>query len=238
MTSKDLFGEALVDHFEGRIYPLSMERDDGYIDEQDMSFYFKEYDQFTESERKALEYVKGRVLDIGVGAGRTALYLQKRGVEVVGIDVSENALDLCRRRGVKKLVNMSACDLTFKKNSFSTAIAFFNNLGLCGSLDGVAKMMERLHGIIKDGGVFLAETVNPIDTDRRVHLTYHKSNIARGRPPGQVTLRERYRGRKGAWWDLMLVTPDEMRTLCSRTGWKIEQVCNGGYMQVYVLRKA
>ncbi len=140
-------------------------------------------------------------------------------------------------RGVRRVVDMSACDLTFQKDSFDTALAFFNNFGLCGSMDRVAAMMERLHGIIRDGGVFLAESLDPLDTNRREHLRYHEFNRSRQRPPGQITLRERYRGKKGAWWDMLLVTPAEMKVLCERTGWKIEKTCTGSIMSVYVLRK-
>ena len=238
MADKDLFGNALMDYYKGKKYVLSIERDDGHVDDQDSSFYFAKHDQFPESEKKALEFAKGRVLDIGVGAGRTALHLQSKGHEVVGIDISDGILELARLRGVKKLVKMSACDLKFKKDSFDTAIAFFNNFGLCGSMDGVAKMMERLHDIIRDGGVFLAESLNPLETNLRWHLNYQKRNIARGRPPGQVTLRNRYLGKKERWWDLLLLTPDEVKKLANKTGWKIESVCDGGTMHVYVLKKA
>jgi SAM-dependent methyltransferase len=238
VAKEDLFGQALVDYYNGKRYKLKMERDDGLLDEQNMSFYFRQFDQFPESEKKALKYAKGCVLDLGVGAGRAALYLQEKEHRVLGIDISDKALEVCRLRGVKWLSKMSACDLRLKKNSFDTAIAFFNNFGLCGTMDAVAHMLERLHSVITDDGLFLAESVDPTDTKKRVHLKYHQLNLKRGRPVGQVTLRTHYRGRVGGWWDLLLVTPAEMKVLCERTGWKIWRKCTGGPMIVYVLRKA
>jgi hypothetical protein len=53
-----------------------------------------------------------------------------------------------------------------------------------------------------------------------------------------VTLRIHYRGKVGGWWDLLLVTPAEMKQLCDETGWKILRKCTGGFMIVYVLKKA
>jgi SAM-dependent methyltransferase len=238
VANEDLFGQALVDYYDGKRYNFEMERDDGFLDEQNMMFYFKQFDEFPGSEKKALNYAKGSVLDIGVGAGRVALYLQGRGHKVLGMDISDKALEVCRLRGVKWLSKMSACDLKLKKNSFDTAIAFFNNFGLCGTMDAVAHMLERLHGVIKDDGLFLAESVDPTDTKKRVHLKYHQLNLKRGRPVGQITLRTHYRGKVGGWWDLLLVTPGEMKELCSRTGWTIWRTCTGGPMIVYVLRKA
>ena len=238
MPAKDLFGQAFLDFQEGKKYPSQIERDDGYVDEHMIGQYFDGHDRFPEIEKKALRHAKGRVLDIGVGAGRHSLYLQRNGLDVVGIDISDNALEVCRRRGVKKLRKMSACDLKFEKGSFDSAIAFCNNFGLCGSIKGVEGMMKRLHRIISDDGVFLAESIHPTDTKKRAHVRYHRMNIARGKPPGQVKLRIKYRGKTGGWFDLLMVTPEEMRQICDRTGWKISRTYKGKPAIVYVLKKA
>lgn len=237
MPAKDLFGQAFLDYHQGREYRSQIERDDGYLDDHNTGQYFDDFEKFPETERKSLKYAKGRVLDIGVGAGRVALYLQDKGLDVVGIDISGKALRVCRERGVKTLRNMSACDLKFPKNSFDTAIAFCNNFGLCGSMKGVEGMLRRLHRIVSDNGIFLAESVHPTDTTKKAHLRYHKMNLARGRPPGQVRLRIKYRKKTGGWFDLLMVTPDEMKDLCRRTGWRIARTYRGKPMYVYVLKK-
>lgn len=237
MESEDLFGQAFADYFQGKRYGLRLERDDGYVDSQNLGLYFQDFGQFPPAERKALAHARGRVLDIGVGAGRVALYLQEKGLDVVGIDISDRALEVCRQRGVRKLVKMSACDLKFKRNSFDTALAFCNNFGLCGDMVGVGRMLEKLHGIIRRDGVFLAESIHPTKTNNRAHLKYHRLNIGRGRPPGQATLRSLYRGKKGDWWDLLKVRPSEMRELCAETGWTITKTYRGAPAYVYVLKK-
>jgi SAM-dependent methyltransferase len=238
MADMDLFGRALMDRYKGKRYKLYMERDDGLMDEQNMDFYFNDFEKFPGAETKALKHAKGKVLDLGVGAGRAALYLQGRGCEVLGIDISDKALEVCRLRGVKTVKKMSVCDLKLPKNSFDCAISLFNNFGLCGSMDGVAGMMRQLHRIIKGDGIFLAESVDPTDTKKRSHLKYHKRNTDRGDPPGLVTLRTHYRGHIDGWWDLLLLTPSEVRELCDRTGWKVWRTFRGGPMIVYALKKA
>src|SRR5512136_502165 len=99
MTGKDLFGMAFMDHYKGKRHPLVLERDDGYLDEQDVSQYFRGFEDFPECEKRALAHARGKVLDIGVGAGRVTLYLQSRGLDVVGIDISDNMLRICKDRG-------------------------------------------------------------------------------------------------------------------------------------------
>ena len=233
----DAFGKALLDHHTGVVVTNTIERDDGYEDSHDVAQYFSDFDGFPDPEKRGLEHASGRVLDIGVGAGRVSLHLQDEGVDVVGIDISDGALRVSRERGVRQLLHMSACDLEFGSGSFDTAVAFCNNFGLCGSMDGVIGMMERLHDILSQDGVFVAESVHPTDTDNESHLKYHESNAAEGRPPGQVTLRLRHGDDVGDWFDLLMVTPEEMRHLCDITGFEIETVYEGKPMYVYILRR-
>ena len=236
MEDYDLFGMAFLDYYKKTPHPLYLERDDGHVDEQGMDIYFASFEDFQPAEKKALQHVKGKVLDIGVGAGRVALYLQDRGHEVVGIDLSEKAVEVSMRRGVKQVLRMSACDLKFPKATFDTAIAFCNNFGLCGNMTGVEQMLRDLHRMVRPGGRFLASSIQPTRTKNPEHIAYHKKNRARGLPPGQVKLREKYRDVVGPWWDLLMVTPSEMRELCKRTGWRIDKIYRG-VMDVYVLMR-
>ena len=66
-----------------------IERVDGYMDAEAVAAaYFYGVRKWFPVERQALRYLRGRVLDVGAGAGRVALELQHRGREVVAIDVS------------------------------------------------------------------------------------------------------------------------------------------------------
>src|SRR2546426_6190891 len=75
-----------------------IQRDDGFIEASPVSTYFREYRQWPRIERDAMSYVRGRVLDIGCGAGRHSLYLQKKRLDVLGVDVSPLALKVSKRR--------------------------------------------------------------------------------------------------------------------------------------------
>src|SRR5205823_5594069 len=62
------------------------------------------------------------------------------------------------------------------------------------------------------------------------HLPYVKWNVRRGRPPGLLTLRVRYKDRVGDWFDLLLIPPEELARLAHETGWDLERVIwEGGY---------
>jgi SAM-dependent methyltransferase len=54
----------------------------------------------------------GRALDLGCGAGRTALALAREGVPVVGVDVGEGALELAREAGAGLACTFERRDLS------------------------------------------------------------------------------------------------------------------------------
>jgi len=220
----DAFGTAAKDRMDGVPVSLTIERDDGYEDTDDLKGYFSTFDSFHDCEKRALDLAKGRALDLGLGPGRVSLTLQERGLEVVGIDLSDDMLEVARGRGVANAVKMSVCDLRFPKGHFQTAVAFGNNFGLCGTPEGVMRMLLRLREIVSDDGVFLAQSIDPLNTTNPAHLRYHEANRSKGRMPGQVRLRLKYKGMVDGWFDLLMVTPTEMKMLAETTGWRVSEV--------------
>ncbi|TMQ01124.1 MAG: class I SAM-dependent methyltransferase [Thaumarchaeota archaeon] len=145
----------------------------------------------------------------------------RKGFDVVGLDISPLALKVCRRRGLRKVKLGSVQDLRFPRNSFDTAILFGNNFGLLGTRVKAKRVLRRLHQTISQGGLILAETFDPYDTEDPVHLAYHRLNRKRGRLPGQIRMRVRYKQYTTPWFDWLLVSKFEMKTLVQRTGFKV-----------------
>ncbi|MEE9150380.1 MAG: class I SAM-dependent methyltransferase [Thermoplasmata archaeon] len=64
-----------------------------------------------------------KVLEIGIGTGRFAEPLQRKGVEVVGIDISRPMLNKAQLKGLDRLIMGDACSLPFKDSSFDSIIS-------------------------------------------------------------------------------------------------------------------
>ena len=76
-------------------------------------------------------------------------------------------------------------------------------------------------------------------TDKPEHLANHARNRQRGRLPGEIRLRVRYRDRIGDWFDYLMVSQAEMEEIVEGTGWRTEAILErGGGQYVAVLEKA
>lgn len=130
---QDAYGRAIRDfHKDGEGFEL-VERDDGWIGPSGgPDQYFRTYEDWPARQQAAMDHVEGRVLDIGCGAGRHALYLQERGHEVVAIDVSPNAVQVSRDRGLSDVRKLGIESVTGLEGPFDTILMLGNNFGLVG----------------------------------------------------------------------------------------------------------
>ncbi|MFH0765929.1 MAG: class I SAM-dependent methyltransferase, partial [Calditrichota bacterium] len=200
------------------------ERDDGYMDiSSGPDFYFTEYETWPDSSKEALKHARGRILDVGCGAGRHCLYFQSLGHEIVGIDNSPLAVEVCRRRGVKEARVLSASQVTKKLGLFDTIIMCGNNLALLESQDRAPQMLKRFHPITNKDAIIIGQIRDPYLTDNPVHLNYHAYNLSRGRMPGQVRIRVRHQLFKSPWFDYLFLSREELKELLIGTGWRVRQ---------------
>ncbi len=224
MTSFDLFADALWQYYKKGHAGLRYERDDGYRGREDISWYFTPARQFPRYEKAALNYARGRVLDVGCGAGRHALYLQRRGIRVTAIDLHPRIVALARARGVKDARVVNACGrLPFRDGEFDTVVLFGNNLGLCGAVLRLRRMLRELHRITSPRGRVLATTRQP-STTNPAHRRYLSRNLERGRAIGQVRFRQVFRGQRGGWIELLLVSPTDLMQIAAKEEWELVHV--------------
>jgi SAM-dependent methyltransferase len=238
----DALGRELWDYFrtgEGREV---IERDDGYLDPSDVApkMYFAPLEDWPEVERRGIRYARGRVLDVGCGAGRVGIYLQgEKKLRVTGIDVSPLAVKVSRLRGLRDARLLPLEKIDFGRGSLDTVVMYGNNFGLLGSMSRAKRLLRRLHRMTSDDAVIICDSVDPYKTDNLCHLRYHAMNRKRGRMAGQVRIRVRYLGYVGRWFDYLLVSPQEMREVASGTGWDLAEVLKSdeGPLYVGILRK-
>ena len=215
----------LLDHLDGREHAATIiERDDGFVDSEPPDAYFHPFRRWQSVERQALRYVRGRVLDVGVGAGRVALELQERGHAVVAIDVSPLVVRVARRRGVRNAKVLPLDEVDRSLGEFDSVVMFMNNFGLFESEAKAKRLLRRLHGVTSARGRIVATSSDFRKNSPPEHRAYRRRNKARGRMRGQIRFRLRYRRLETPWFDWLFVSPREMEQLLRGTGWRLARI--------------
>jgi len=236
--SQDAYGRALYDYYLGKGGYEINERDDGYVaSSPGPRAYLAEYKDWSPHEKKAVRLARGKVLDIGCGGGCVALHLQEKGLDVAGIDISPLAIKVCKARGLRKAKVMSITQVSRRLGIFDTILMFGNNFGLFASRRRARWLLRRFHAMTANDARIIAESIDPYSTDP-CHRAYHKLNRRRGRMAGQIRLRIRYKTWATPWFDYLLVSKDEMRTVLRGTGWRVQRLIDlNAFRYIAVIEK-
>lgn len=157
-SMKDLFGKAILD-YQTKNAPedLLTETNISESDEMSVAWLFRDYKQMPKIERKALDVAKGKVLDVGCGAGSHSLYLQnERKLDVTAIDISANAIRACELRGVNNAKVENILDLEAEK--YDTILLLMNGTGIFGTLQKTSIFLQKLRSLLNPDGQILIDS--------------------------------------------------------------------------------
>lgn len=190
---KDLLGKAILD-FQLNNSPENIitETDISESDQMDITYLFRNFNQMPAIEQKALELCFGNVLDVGCGAGSHSLYLTQKGLDVLPIDISKNAIEACRLRG---LPNAEVRDVLDLNQKFDTILLLMNGTGIFGTLKNITKYLTHLKSLLNPGGQILIDSSDLIymfdqDEDGGAWIPTHKDYY------GELTFSITYKGEK------------------------------------------
>ena len=222
---RDPMGRAIADYYKngvaGRLRVFSSMFDE---DEIPVAHLFREEDEMGELELKALECSKGRVLDVGAGAGCHALALQERGLMVTAIDVSPLSVEVMANSGVDdaRLVDLYDTKLDEK---FDTILMLMNGSGIIGKIANMPQFFARIDQLLAEGGQVLMDSSDLIflfeDEDGGVDI-----DLA-GDYYGEVDFTMQYKNIKGETFDWLYVDFETLAFHASENGFEAELVMQG-----------
>ncbi|MGD0692937.1 MAG: class I SAM-dependent methyltransferase [Acidimicrobiales bacterium] len=232
----DVFGHALLDWTRGATSPEILERDDGFTQVgAGPEVYLSSLRGWPSAERKSLRLMRGRVMDVGCGAGRVALELQSRGLDVVGLDSSPLASRAATLRGVREVWSTPIEHLGGRVASFDSFVLFGNNFGIFETPTRARQILTRLAATTKPNAQIFAEsTAAYCGGAPGFDRSYYHRNKVSGRSPGQLKLRYHYGHLVGPWFRWLYVTRSEMRSILVGTGWHLERVIGEQLGEPYV----
>ena len=155
---KDLFGKAILDYQTNNSpEDLITETTISEEDEMSVAYLFRPYNEMPKIEQRALQLTKGKILDVGCGAGSHSLSLQNdRNLDVTAIDISANAIQACVLRGIKKAKVQDV--MTLENEKYDTILLLMNGTGIFGTLKNTPKFLQKLKSLLNENGQILIDS--------------------------------------------------------------------------------
>ena len=231
---KDILGQAISDYFHGvrgnklwvHTQPTAGEtghensrrspRDSGPYPREEMPVktYFRAMDEMPELEWIALQQCRGRILDIGAGAGSHSLALQQLGQEVTALEISPLSASVIKDRGVAQVRCQDFFDLAGEEK-FDTLLLMMNGIGIAGSLEGLRAFFRKARALLSPGGT----------------LVFDSSDIAylyEGKPPpapgyyGELIYQYEYRRQLSDRFPWLFIDRRTLAQIAATEDWQME----------------
>ncbi len=201
--------------------------------------YFRDAEEMPELEWIALQHCKGRILDVGAGAGSHALVLQRMGLDVTALDVSPMAAAVMKSRGVGKVVvgdffrlgddggvapdengGLTEAGSTVVAGGapavgFDTLLLLMNGIGLAGTISGLRLFLARARKLLRPGGRLV------FDSSDIAYL--YEGQIPVGDPYyGEILYQYQYKRQKSEWFHWLFIDRKTLAAVATEEGWKME----------------
>jgi SAM-dependent methyltransferase len=225
---KDLFGKAILD-FQTNNAPedLITETSISEADEMTVAYLFRSYEEMPKMEQTALQLAKGKILDVGCGAGSHSLYLQyEKKLDVTAIDISPNAISACQLRGIKKARVQDV--MTIENENFDTILLLMNGAGMCGRLKKLEAFLLKLRSLLNENGQIL------VDSSDIIYMFDDDEDGGKWIPSdneyyGELVFNIEYKGEKETPFDWMYVDYNTLQNAAVANGLQCELVLEGAH---------
>ena len=191
-------------------------------DEIPLTTLFRSYESMPEIERKALDMAKGRVLDVGAGAGCHSFVLQEKGMDVTAIDISPLSVKTMKERGVKKVLEL---DFFTLEGQYDTILMLMNGIGIVGTLDRMLEFFKQLDKILAPGGQVLCDSSDISyvfeDEEGMIDIPNEMDYY------GEHSFQMQYKDTIGEPFDWLYIDADTLKQKAGRCGYEVEVVAEG-----------
>ena len=220
-----LLGKALKNYLE-QGFPEEIIILNSLGEEEIMStaYFFRSYDEMPALEQKALDTVRGSILDIGAGAGSHSLYLQEHGHLVTALDSSPDAIACCLARGIKNAICKSI--MAFSNGSFDTLLLLMNGIGVAGSLERLEPLLTHLRSLLNPEGQILLDSSD-------IRYMYEQDEMGPVLPDkpgtyyGDILFSVYYKGTYEAPFPWVYVDYENLAVTARRCGFRAEKIMDG-----------
>lgn len=226
----DPLGEALLDYLQGNapeniLVKSNLVEDDAY----DVAYFFRSWDEMPYWEQLAVSLCKGKILDVGSGAGCHALVLEDLSHDIIALDSSPGAVEAMKRQGIKNAVLGDLFQYRLKGPRFDTLLMLMNGLGIVGSLAGLYKFLILAKTLLQPGGQILLDSSDlSYLLDEDPHLL---NRIGTTNYLGEVMFQFKYKQTEGSPFAWLYADADTLSTVAVEVGYNVEILYEGPHYE-------
>lgn len=221
----DIFGIALNGYMNGTysediVVHSSISEDDVIP----IPYLFRTFENMPPLEQKALALCKGRILDVGSGAGSHSLWLQEQDFDVTGIDISEGVVTLSRKRGLQNVFHGHILD---HKQTYDTLLLLMNGTGIFERLHKIDNYLQHLKSLLTKNGQILIDGSDIAymfeDEDGGFWIDTHRDYY------GEVTFTMSYQEHRGESFDWLYLDYERLAWYAQKNELRCELILEGDH---------
>jgi 2-polyprenyl-3-methyl-5-hydroxy-6-metoxy-1,4-benzoquinol methylase len=181
---------------------------------------FRSYSEMPALEKKALSLCKGKILDVGGGAGVHATWLKDHGFDVTVLESSTGAITYLKELRFKTFYSLFEDFETAEK--FDTLLMLMNGIGIAGKLSNLETFLVKAKKMLHPGGqlIFDSSDVKYLYEDEDGSFLIDLNAEYYGNFKFQMT----YKKEVGEWFDWLYVDYDTIHMVAKKIGAKSERI--------------
>jgi SAM-dependent methyltransferase len=180
---------------------------------------FRNQIEMPDLELMALESCKGKVLDVGAGAGAHSKELIDRGLDVDSIEISDGAVEYM------KSIGLNARKINFfdlKNEKYDTILMMMNGIGVAGKLSNLENTLLQAKSLLQPCGKILCDSSDIKylyeDEDGALWVDLNSEYY------GNFRFQMKFKKEKGPWFDWLYVDFDNLFNAAKNVGLKAKKI--------------
>lgn len=218
---KDSYGKGLLAYWNGKHKAkFTVYSDLADTEKWDISTFFRKYEEMPQAERIALSRCKGKILDVGAGAGSHALWLQENNFQVEAIDISEGAVEVMNARGIGNVQLKDFFAMNGEK--YDTLLLMMNGAGIVQRIERFPEFFSKAKDLLNAGGKIIMDSSNIIymfmEEDGSALIDLNAGYY------GEMEYRMDFESTKGSYFDWIFIDFDTLAELAAQSGFLCEKI--------------
>lgn len=219
----DPYGKACLDYLNGeKDVKIKFDSEIAEMEDIPVRYLFRDYEQMPVVEQVAIQSAKGKILDVGAGAGSHALKLQSLNQKVTALEISPGLCEVMKQRGVEKVIQADIFE--YSGTLYDSILFMMNGIGVCRDFDGLKKLLNHLKTLMSKTGQILLDSSDLIylfiQEDGSIELPLNEAYY------GEMPFRVEYNSDvyEDRW---LYIDPDNLEDIAQQCGLRCEIIQHG-----------